>query len=92
MVSEISNATVEQSKAINEISQSIEHMEQVVQVNTQSSDECAKTAVKLSDEAIVLDSSLKELLMVVYGEKRCLSSPEQSNSYLLPKQSQPKAA
>jgi methyl-accepting chemotaxis protein len=67
MVSEIANATTEQARAINEITQVISAMEKVVHMNSQSSEECTATSTQLKDEAQVLASSLHELLVVVNG-------------------------
>ncbi len=67
MASEISNASFEQSKGIQEITKAMGQLDQVTQTNAATSEEAASAAEELSSQAASLKSQVSTLVAVING-------------------------
>lgn len=69
MASEISNASLEQSKGIQEITKAMGQLDQVTQTNSATSEEAASAAEELSAQADSLKNQVLTLVAVINGAK-----------------------
>ena len=67
MASEISNASFEQSKGIQEITKAMGQLDQVTQTNAATSEEAASAAEELSSQAASLKGQVMTLVAVING-------------------------
>lgn len=68
-VEAIAKASAEQSRGVQEVNLALTQLDQVTQVNSQSSEECASAAEQLSGQATELHSIVATLIEVVKGDK-----------------------
>lgn len=68
MASEISNASMEQSKGIQEITKAMGQLDQVTQTNSATSEEAASAAEELSAQADSLKNQVLTLVSVINGK------------------------
>lgn len=68
-VEAIAKASAEQSRGVQEVNLALTQLDQVTQINSQSSEECASAAEQLSGQATELHSIVATLIEVVKGEK-----------------------
>lgn len=68
-VEAIAKASAEQSRGVQEVNLALTQLDQVTQINSQSSEECASAAEQLSGQANELHSIVATLIEVVKGEK-----------------------
>lgn len=69
MANEISNASDEQAKGIQEITKAMGQLDQVTQTNAASSHQAASSAEDLSSQALTLKNQVVSLIAVINGEK-----------------------
>ncbi len=69
MVADISTASEEQSRGVQEITKAISQLEQVTQQNSANSAESANSASSLSGQADLLYSLVQQLLVAIDGER-----------------------
>jgi methyl-accepting chemotaxis protein len=69
MVNEISNASVEQSKGVSEVTKAIAQLDQVTHQNSANAAESANSAHLLSTQAIVLNGLVQDLVSITNGKK-----------------------
>ncbi|MDO9182627.1 MAG: methyl-accepting chemotaxis protein [Bacteriovorax sp.] len=69
MISEISTASQEQAQGVQEITKAIAQLDQVTQENTANSADSANSAANLSQQAIVLNNLVSNLVQTVDGNK-----------------------
>lgn len=81
IVSEISNASKEQALGVYEITKAVAQLEQVTQQNTANSTESANAAGTLSNQAQMLNSLLKQLVITVDGEEQSFYRNKPTNLY-----------
>ncbi len=67
MVSSIADASLEQSRGVNEISKAIHELNQSTQMNASAANQCAGSAEQLSIQAQSLKHSAEELRVIVTG-------------------------
>jgi methyl-accepting chemotaxis protein len=67
LVSEVAEASKEQSLGINQISLAMSQMDKVTQSNAASSEEAASSASNLSNQADKLADEIKKISFIVYG-------------------------
>lgn len=81
-VSEISNASKEQSFGVNEVTKAIAQLDQVTQENASNAEYSAQAAASLSHEAEQLNNLVETLVITVEGRKKeeFKSKPATSNS------------
>ena len=77
MASEISNASLEQSKGIQEITKAMGQLDQVTQTNSATSEEAASAAEELSAQADSLKNQVLTLVAVINGT----SAPVNTTSF-----------
>ena len=81
MASEISNASFEQSKGIQEITKAMGQLDQVTQTNAATSEEAASAAEELSSQAASLKGQVLTLVAVINGNSASVEkSAKISNS------------
>lgn len=69
IVSEITQASLEQSEGVNQVTSAITQMDQVTQQNATSAEQAASAAQGLSSQASVLKSMIDELEKIVKGSQ-----------------------
>jgi methyl-accepting chemotaxis protein len=69
LVSEVAEASKEQSQGINQISIAMTQMDKVTQANAASAEESASAASQLSGQAAVLASAVEDMNKIVFGAK-----------------------
>lgn len=69
MAGEISNASEEQAQGVREITKSVNQLDQVTQQNATTSEEAAKAAQLLAQQAESLNTGIRELMLVIQGDK-----------------------
>jgi methyl-accepting chemotaxis protein len=72
LVSEVANASREQTEGITQINSAVGQMDQVTQSNAASAEESAAAAQELSAQAAVMKESVAELLRLVGGQSEVL--------------------
>ena len=81
--SEISNACLEQSHGIAQISTAMNQLEQSVNSNASSSEEIASTAAEISSQAEIMTGVVNVLNEVVYGKDEALSKMTQNEGTIV---------
>ncbi len=77
LLSEVAEASKEQSQSIGRINDSMSDIDKVTQSNASSADESARSARGLSDQAAVLHSAVDELSRLVHGRSgHAAAAPE----------------
>ena len=74
MASEISNANLEQSKGVQEITKAMGQLDQVTQTNSATSEEAASAAEELSAQADSLQNQVLTLVAVINGTNAKVST------------------
>jgi len=70
MAAEISTASLEQSRGVQEITNAMTKLDQVTQTNAAGSKNCADAAEELSNQAVVLKSVVAQLAQTIHGEQK----------------------
>jgi len=68
IVSEISSATAEQSKGVSQVNNAVAEMEQLTQSNANTSENLATNSDDLSNQAMILNNLVGDLVKIVDGE------------------------
>ena len=79
MASEISNASLEQSKGVQEITKAMGQLDQVTQTNSATSEEAASAAEELSAQADSLQNQVLTLVAVINGTNAKVSTSGLNN-------------
>lgn len=81
IVSQISDASAEQSQGIGQVNIAVSQMDQVTQKNAATSEETAAAAQELSGQASQLKGAVDELMTMVGGQGSTITNPLASNSF-----------
>ncbi|QDK42597.1 hypothetical protein DOM21_14280 [Bacteriovorax stolpii] len=69
MATEIASASQEQAQGVQEITKAMGQLDQMTQVNSATSEECASAAEELSAQADSLKNAVSQLVLTINGEK-----------------------
>jgi methyl-accepting chemotaxis protein len=73
LVSEVAEASKEQSLGINQIATAMSQMDKVTQTNAASAEESAGAAGKLAEEATTLMEAVSQMSIAVHGSKGAIN-------------------
>jgi methyl-accepting chemotaxis protein len=80
LVSEVAEASKEQSQGIGQITTAMTHMDKVTQSNAASAEESASAASNLSEQSNKLTTGLEEISAMVFGQKAVATPRKQPSS------------